>query len=400
MATTDTAPEHSKFSPSHAHSWTDCTAQIGYVAANRDRIPPERVSPAAIEGTKAHTVAENTLLGKPLPAYATKDMIHFGKEYAAFARELMGPKAQLYDWGVEHRAPLYYRRKDRGTIDFFCYNLKGVHILDLKYGFDPVDSVKNKQMAIYARNIIEEMVADLMWSVKDDTPVTMTIYQPRLSSEPMTWTVTWKELVSFTLDEVTLPYMAIISGASVKFSPSEKTCKYCPAKSFCEARTASMLGDFSEIIPFVSKDKPLPEWSRISEQRLVEIYNNRGVLSQWLGDIAKHVESMVLSGKRVPGLKTVLSQGPHRRWTDQPKAEAILNELGIPWDESHSVDFVTPAQAEKLVHAKKGKRVIELSKLMHKPAGQPIVVKESDPRPAHKEDVAGDFDEIVNDWLD
>ena len=386
-------PEHSRLSPSKAHTWTECTAALAFVKANEHRLPPDKPGPAAMEGTKAHTVAEYLLLSKKAPKWASKEMLRHGKAYAEFCHEIMGPKRDVIRWGAEYRAPLYYLPSECGTVDFHAITKTGVHLVDYKYGYDPVDSEKNLQMAIYARSLIEDMF-DGFWMAApaDNFPVTMTIFQPRLEVDHVTWTTTWGELKAFTDERITPKAQSILRGDPGVFKCGPKICKWCRGAAICEAYNDNMLNDFKDVVEDVVHDAALPIADLITDERLVTIFNNRDRLTDWLKEIEKFVNGRMLSGKKLPGVKLVLSRGGHRRWTDPIKAGDLLLSLKLPFDDVFPPsDVITPAQAEKLTDKMKGPKKIELQRLIVKPPGRPIAVPENDPRTPYENDMTSDF---------
>jgi hypothetical protein len=409
------APKHSRLSPSKAYQWTTCTASIGYAEANRDRIPPDRAGPAAIEGSKAHNVAEAILTGTPIPDYATPEMIRFGHAYAAVCREKMGPKQHCFDWGVEARVPLSYLPEEAGTCDFYCATRTGVHIVDYKYGYNKVQSENNKQMAIYAGSLILHEKDSLFWPhITDATPVTMTIFQPRLDDDVVTWSTTWGELRKFLEEQVHCHAGTILATPAgemrklpgggehyvhdprVKFAPGDKTCTYCPCYAFCEARLAGMLEEFQEAITLDSDEgvqvKPV---AALTDAQLMHIYQNSNQITDWLGEIRKYLEAKTFSKDGLPGMKIVLSNGGHRYWSDEDRAAALLKDLGIKETDIFKRDIVSPAQAEKLTKDIKSRHMQELFKLMTKPPGKPMMAPENDPRPAWRESVLDDFKDLL-----
>lgn len=412
-----TAPKHSKLSPSKAYQWTACTASIGYIEANRHRIPPERAGPAAIEGSLAHLVAESILLGQPLPSdpAVTKEMIDFGKHYAELCREKIGPPQHCHDWAVERRVPLFYLPEEAGTIDFNACT-KSIDIVDYKFGFSKVESEGNKQMAIYAGSLIEHEMNWVLWPrVTDDTVVTMTIFQPRLPDDVETWSTTWGELREFLEKEVHQHARTILSTPAgvmkkrpngteyyeydkerVHFAPSDKVCKWCPAYSFCEARTSNMLEEFHEAIQ-VGEEITVAPKTDLTDKQLLDIWKNRKLLEDWLAEIEKYLAAKVSSKEGLPGAKLVMSNGGHRFWTDEQKALVIMSSLGLKPDDLVESKVVSPAKAEKLTHHIKDKRMQELFALMAKPPGKPVMALESDPRPAWQQSVLSDFAGLLVD---
>lgn len=387
----DTAPTHSRLSPSHAYQWTACTASVAFKEANAHRLPKDTSSAASIEGTKAHTVCENMVREEPTPAYATPDMIRHGRAYAAFVKAQRGPNPLT--WGIEHRVRLFYYPQQRGTVDFFAHNENGVFVTDYKYGYGEVASEGNRQMASYARSIIE---GTLDWDIlPPETPVTMTIFQPRLPGDPQPWVISYGELVKFTEETITPSAKIILAepawpagwdkaeppaGSSLRFAPSDETCKFCPAAAICAARHASknaLIPELEDLL-FGTADT-LP--AVVSLERMVWLINNRHIADDWFDSMQKHVDGLVTGGTKVPGRKVVLSKGAHRKWTDPKAAGELLMALGVPRDEIYSEEIATPAQAEKMFSDRTSDNALALFKLITKPPGSPIVVPESDPRP-------------------
>lgn len=393
---TDTTPEHSRLSPSKAHTWTECTATLQFVKDNEHRLPPDRPGPSAMEGTKAHTVAEYLLLGKAPPKWATKDMLSHGKAYAEFCHEVKGPKQDVLQWGAEYRAPLYYLPSERGTVDFHAITKTGIHLVDYKYGYDQVSSVENKQMAIYARSLIEALFEGF-WHplLPGDRVITMTIFQPRIDGEPCTWTTTWRDLLAFTDAYITPKAASILRGDPGVFKCGPKICKWCRGTAICPTYNDSLLNDFRDEVEAVLEPTDLPAAATITDERLVQVFTQRDKLTTWLGEIEKFVLGRMLSGKPLPGVKLVQSRGAHRKWLDAEAAGKLLLGMGLPYDDVFPPpDVITPAVAEKLTDKIKGPKMIEMQRLIVKPPGSPIAVPESDPRKAMDLGMTSDFDGI------
>lgn len=402
----DTAPAHSRLSPSHAYQWTECTASVAFKEANANRLPKDTSSFASIEGTRAHAVCESMVREEPVPAYATLDMRNHGRAYADYVRAQRGPNPVA--WGIEHRVRLFYYPDQRGTVDFYAFNDQGVFVTDYKYGYGFVASANNRQMASYARSVIQSNLT-ILDGVSPDTPVTMTIFQPRLSGKPEPWVITYRDLFDFTESEIAPAAKLILAepvwpenwdkaepppGSSLKFSPSPATCKFCPAAGICKAKNDSHLTLAPELEDLIlgTADAPKPV---LTQERMVWLVNNRDIIDGWLDDMTNHIDGLVKSGVKVPGRKVVLSKGGHRKWTDPTLAGDLLQKLGVPRDEVFSEQIVTPAQAEKLFSNRTSEDALALFKLITKPPGAPIIVAESDPRPEH---TAGE--EAVDELLD
>jgi len=296
-------------------------------------------------------------------------------------------------WGAEFRAPLYYLPSERGTVDFHAITKGGVHLVDYKYGYNPVESENNLQMAIYARSLIESMFDGFWMDLPADSyPVTMTIFQPRLEQDHVTWTTNWGELKKFTDERITPKAAAILRGDPGVFKSGPSICKWCRGAAICETYNNAMLEDFKSEVLEVLEGNALPAASTITDERLAQVFINRDKLLDWLKEIEKFVSARLISGKGLPGVKLVLSRGGHRRWTDPVAAGKLLLSLNLPHDEVYPPsDVITPSVAEKLTDKMKGAKMIELQRLIIKPPGSPVAVPESDPRKTYQSDLTGDF---------
>ena len=305
----------------------------------------------------------------------------------------MGPKCDVIRWGAEFRAPLYYLPSERGTVDFHALTKNGAHLVDYKYGYDPVESENNLQMAIYARSLIESMF-DGFWEAlpADSYPVTMTIFQPRLEQDHVTWTTTWGELKKFTDERITPKAAAILRGDPGVFKCGPKICKWCRGAAICPTYNDAMLDDFKDEVLEVLEGNEPPAVATLPDEHVVKAFKARESIRLWLSEIEKFVTARLISGNKLPGVKLVLSRGGHRRWTDPAEAGKLLLSLNLPHDEVYPPsDVITPAAAEKLTDKMKGPKMIELQRLIVKPPGSPMAVPESDPRKAYENDMTSDF---------
>jgi len=385
--TPDNTPLHSTLSPSKAYQWSVCTASIGFIAANRHRIPPDRPGPAAVEGTRAHNVAEARVLREPDPGYATDEMREYGQAYADLCHTHTDG---AYEWGTEVRVPLFYYTSERGTVDFYAYSPRGITVGDYKFGYDPVTVEYNKQVSIYARSLIDDNL--LHWDVQDDTPITLFIFQPRLSLEPSVWTTTWADLKLFTEDSIHPAARNILSNQDTVFAPSEKVCKRCLARAICPAYSQWVEKEVAaEIFDAIEKEQSPPPITEISDQRLAWIKKNRDLIDGWLDSIDTYIDGKVLDGDTTLGFKAVLSRGGNRQWADEKKAARFLKKSGLDPKLLWSKSLISPAQALKL------RKDLEIENLVTRKPGVPVVVHNSEKGEAIGTDRLKDFaDELFD----
>jgi hypothetical protein len=220
----------------------------------------------------------------------------------------------------------------------------------------------------------------------------MTIFQPRLEQDHVTWTTNWGELKKFTDERITPKAAAILRGDPGVFKSGPSICKWCRGAAICETYNNAMLEDFKSEVLEVLEGNTLPAAPTITDERLAQVFINRDKLLDWLKEIEKFVSARLISGKALPGVKLVLSRGGHRRWTDPVAAGKLLLSLNLPHDEVYPPsDVITPAVAEKLTDKMKGAKMVELQRLIIKPPGSPVAVPESDPRKTYQSDLTGDF---------
>ena len=379
---------------SAASRWTVCTASPHFVRENWHRIPPQDTS-YSLEGQIAHSVCEALLLGKPLPDNADEAMVEHGQAYVNYCNQLAGPNALTF---VEQKVPLWYYHERNAIIDFAAVTADGrIVVVDYKYGAGvEVETEGNKQMAIYARCLIEDVLLNNpLFDIQGDTPITMSIFQPRTAGEPTTWEITWQELLKWTLLEISAPAFAILESDSpeplLEFVPSDSTCQFCPAASFCTARARHLLGDLAPVDLVLSSPDAVLEApatavalappEALDEKHLLAALAVAKQVKKWLTDIEEYATEMAGAGKPLPGFKLVEGRGS-RQWGD-PDAAAKLLKPKLK-DKTFERKLISVAQAEKelknaAVSPKFKKR---LDSLIVRSQGRPVLAPESDKRPA------------------
>jgi len=172
MSIDDNLPAHSKYGPSSAYRWLRCPASI-LLTGQAYEIKPElrdATTPQAEEGTRAHTLVERALR-KGCRVRDTVRIPEPGIEllegYVDYVRSLDG---ELH---IEHRVdilpPLCY-----GTADAVVIGSDTVHIVDLKFGLNPVPAGGNVQLLSYAWGVYKTLVG-----LNRHPKFCLAIYQPR-----------------------------------------------------------------------------------------------------------------------------------------------------------------------------------------------------------------------------
>lgn len=371
--------------PSSAERWTTCTASPKFVFDNWDKLPPHDTF-FNQEGTSAHEVAAAFLEDREpdpakCPVPVDSDMRWHGWNYAEYVQGLLKPGGKLL---VEHKLPLFYMPGRNAVIDVAVLNPDEVHIVDLKYGAGiPVDPEENLQEIIYARTVTYSHVPK-----STGIPVHLHIYQPRgrdNGGEPAKhWETTWLGITErgAKLAEIAQTIIAHAEGSgrhTVEFAPSKKTCQWCPAKGFCEARRHTLTKGIEALAVIEPGPKHLPPVASVSVKQLQAILQHGSEIKKWLSDAEDYALQFMKGGSKIPGFKLVLSRGGNRFWSN-PKAAAklMLENTILKKDEVFEQKVIGPAAAEKLL----GKQKFDagLMNLIARPPGVPVIAPVADKR--------------------
>ncbi len=170
------------------------------------------------------------------------------------------------------------------------------------------------------------------------------------------------------------------------FAPSDKACQWCPAKGFCTARQLALADGFE-----VLESEPTPPAPQtLSLEQRSRIQQHAPAMKAWLDDVMEYNQQRMEQGEALPGFKLVTSRGGNRYWADPKKAaELLVSTTVLKREEVIEESTISPAAAEKLLG--KNKFAVELTNLIAKAAGKPVIAPESDKREAIT-DAADGFD--------
>jgi CRISPR/Cas system-associated exonuclease Cas4 (RecB family) len=243
--------EHARLSASGAKRWMACPRSVAL-----EETIPERESPFALEGTKAHEMAEAylRLALNEWDEHAVNlrvkelepdmEMIDHAKDYAAYCHDLF-EEEQIQDQGaypiVESRLVFDdWVPGGFGTGDFSIVGNKRITIVDYKYGKGvKVDAEDNPQMRLYALGILQEYG----WLYPEAKEVAMHIYQPRIRNISVE-IIAVKELLAW--GKMIKPLAKQADEDKGDFNPGEH-CKFCRARAICKARANTMLKALEKI---------------------------------------------------------------------------------------------------------------------------------------------------------
>lgn len=377
-------PKHALCSASGAHRWLECPGSVGLSLT----LPVPPPSEYAVEGTRAHALAEEALnafvtngTASALLALELKrneyldthdglgTMIDHVLTYVHVCIE----QSELFDkqpksaMKVEAKLALNQALAMYGTADFVMTGkVKGVPtglIVDLKYGKGiEVESDGNPQLAYYAA-ALTKMSSQRLESVK------VVIVQPRVDR--------WQHEITYSREELETWYGVLTRGAEKALQQAMlkkyeykagNHCRFCPAKGVCETHSAWL--NETAGLDFADKEN-LPSVNVLTPERMSRILKAKNDVKRFIESVEESAMAMMLAGKTVPGFKLVRSI-TRRRWkhADSITAEALEREGIEPWERT----LKSPAAIEK------EKKFGAFEQLVIKPEGVPTLAPVEDRR--------------------
>ena len=359
---------HSILGASSADRWMNCTPSARLTEGMEDE-----GSVFAAEGTAAHALAEwkvRKVLKKragrrPASDYWTDEMEETTSDYRDYIMDLVGQaKTHCKDPVTlieQHLDFSCYVPDGFGTGDFLLVADKELNVVDFKYGRGvAVYADHNPQMMLYALGALN--LFDCLYDIEK---VTMTIFQPRLSSIS-TWTISTEELYQWA-EEVLKPKAELAAKGEGDFV-SGSWCRFCKARNTCRARAESFL----ELARMEFQPPAL-----LSDEEVAEVMEKADELSKWASDVMAYAQAEAIeNGKHWNGYKLVEGRSV-RKFSDEAKVEAAAKEAG--YTDIYNKSLITLTAFEKLM----GKEAFAeiLGQYVTKPAGKLTLVPVSDKRP-------------------
>jgi hypothetical protein len=241
------------------------------------------------------------------------------------------------------------------------------HVLDLKYGKGVlVEAEGNSQMRLYGLGAYAELA-----HLYDIQRVKMTILQPRLnnySSEELSI----GELLKWA-DEVVVPAAKQAWVGEGLFVPGDHCSSgFCRARFQCAARAESSLA-------LAKKDFALLDPALMSDAQITQVLSLGDQVVKWIGDVQGYALKQAESGKVWPGYKLVEGRS-NRKYADQDAVAQRLTQAGIPEAVIFERSLIGISAMEKAIGKKQFGEL--LSDLVVKPQGKPVLVPDTDKRPA------------------
>ncbi len=359
--------KHATLSASASHRWLACPPSALLCAEIEDQS-----SPYAQQGTDAHELCEYLVekaLGHdvtdPTENLATYDaeMQESAEGYCSFVMEqLAGAKEHCSDPLVCIEQRLDFSRwvpEGFGTGDCVIVADDTLHIIDFKYGVGVlVSAVDNSQLKCYALGAL-----DTFGSLYDIRRIKLSIYQPRRGNVD-TFELSTEELLKWA-DEVLKPTAELASAGKGEFHAGDH-CQFCKLKATCRARAAYSL----ELAKYDFIEAP-----SLNTDEIAAILPQVDSLVAWADDIKAYALEQALSGVRYPHFKVVEGRSI-RKYTDENEVAKVVQNAGYD-------PFEKKLMGITLMTKQLGKKKFDelLSGLVIKPAGKPVLVQDTDPRP-------------------
>lgn len=357
---------------------------------------PDKDSPYAIEGTKAHALGEDVLNAYYLKGQdslvkdAPDDMIDAVRVYTDYVMSL----ATKDEVDITTKFVMVERQFDLswimpgvfGSCDCVVYDpvRKHLDVIDYKHGQGvAVDADWNTQLMMYALGAMHQIWLDKVGLTKKAITildmvenVTMTIVQPRAlydDEKIKSWSVPTTELLWWGMN-ILKPGLEATMKVDAPLATGDH-CKFCKAIAVCPAQLNTALAVAKT--EFAQVEYALPRPDDMTADDLIKVMEVADMISAWTGSVFAYIQEQALAGRKFPGYKLVAKK-TNRAWKDVEEAE--LDLCGVLGEGAYEKKLLSVAKAEKAIKAIGQSAEVILSNLVEKPVGEPTLVKESDKR--------------------
>lgn len=371
--------KHARLSPSSAEKWVNCPA-APFLEKDVEDSPSEYAS----TGTAAHWLAAEgfTTYGGMLPielidqtigvtqngdCYWSVGTTTSPNDFFCEVTEDLWEKVQKYiDVILKHQretgGQIFIENKiniesitgelgAEGSGDVVILAPTVLQVHDLKFGHKPVTLEGNKQLAIYALGVYEE--------VKDLYPIEtirLGIHMPNLHSfetidltvqELLDWGESLKAAAKVSLD--------ILEGrVELDEDKHIQAGDHC-RKGYCKVRaTCKKLHDLVvEECDFEALPATTEELNSITPDRMGYLLTKKKLFEDWIGAIEKRAQALAASGTIIPHHKLVKGPDGNRDWDDKKAVEEKLKGMkGIKIADIYDTKLISPTTADKLAKKK------------------------------------------------
>lgn len=247
-----------------------------------------------------------------------------------------------------------------GWADLVVVSDDEILVADAKFGFWDVDVEGNEQVSLYTIGVAEEYG----WP---DKTYKLAILQPQSNPPFKVETLTRVELEDRRQQYI--PKVKAALQPNAPLVPTERGCEWCPAAARCPALKRRV----DKIAEIIFSEPP----ESLTVDQLGATLRDADMVRNALKAAERYaLQAMTLGTEHFPGWKRVAAN-THRQWMDEVIAEAMLSDYGKD-DDLWVRKLISPAQAEKKFNLPRR----SLDAYAPAPPGEPVLVRDSDPRPA------------------
>jgi len=342
-----------------------------------DGFPEEPASVYAAEGTKAHQLLENKLLGLPYESGNYPDEMHRAVDIAVAWTQRQTEKG--YVLFVETRVdPVDYLNDPDcwGTADIILVNDDHLIVADFKYGRGVIVNVEgNHQLAAYAAGAVSKHFPFAV-----PPKITTAIIQSRTPGDPIK--TLDPSYVDLAKEWAWIRDRLVFIPGGVR-TPGADQCKFCKARFTCVARKEAGIEATKEAFAAltINVGDPISQENieSMSPGELSEILDYEAATRALFGMVRHQAESVIVSGLDVPGYKMVSEVG-RRAWAlEEEDLAKKFKSMKLTLDEYSPREILDPAGIEKIAKLTDKQRG-NLAKLWTKKIGKPSLVVSTDDR--------------------
>jgi len=333
-----------KLRPSSASRWIACPAS----AKLSTLVPYQEAGEAAQIGTAIHALAETCyqLDTDPMKFIGQEvEGITMTEENCDFAMQhliaIWAVQDELGSVKVEQLYKLYETPQYtlQGTADVVGISKDKLIIADLKTGRGYVDA-DSEQMKIYA-------LGALLHSSLRPREVEFQIIQPH-HGEKRSHRMSVDELGVWET-EVLLPAINDAVSDAPRFSPSESTCQWCPAKHICPAQKEQFdIVAAQPDISIMTKDDIHQVMLSLTPDQIGAILDRAPMVEKFIDAVKEHATKQMEEGAVVPGWQ-LQPKRASRKWIDSTAARQALTDAGLTDSQIFETELISPTAAEKLL---------------------------------------------------
>lgn len=405
--------QHARLSPSSSKRWMTCPGSVKFIESLNIVDKPSKY---AAEGTVAHEVHELCLLKKlPASKFLGRTISSDGMKFKVNQNMVDAVQLSLdYIWNrvdelefegyrvelkVEVRASLEFMDipgLDGGTSDLVIIawdgdNIAVIEIFDYKHGAGVAVEVENNTQALsYALGVCA------YYQVKEDTPVIITISQPRAfhpDGRIRDWKIEAGDVLKWMEEELRPKALATLEE-NANLVASDEGCRFCNAAGQCpklynRVQEVAMI-DFDTVDDLVS----LPPINTLTDSQKLFIVENADTIRSFLSSVENQVrEDMNLGSSNYSSALKLVRKSTHRKFT-----EDAFDEIASPlFDYLEEEDLYEKkprslTEIERRLKKLAGKEAANIMiEITTKPEGELVVAPITDHRKAEEASITSDF---------